>query len=323
MKKDAVKTRNQIANQFYDLADTAGISKAVRDRLRKIGDEITNYRLNEISAAAASDLGWLGENIRDFIDPENLRIMDNFTAEVRKALSQQDKKQEGGKIMGFLDKLRGKSQKTETDNKETEKAKKNIFIARQLIEKNLTVMEEEKKKIADIIGQASKEPKDSPRYQLLQGEWQLSRDRIKSCGTKMTLAFNTLKVNSKMVDAVDILETTKLLERMMPDSKKAEKLMDKAMEKTEDLVDMQDEMTALLEDALAEMDSTVSVPVSDKAFANEIDQHAPAVPSEQRSVSKASSDPDHTQSDTEKASSADKTVSVTEEEIDSFLAGAA
>lgn len=272
MKKNAVKARNTAANYFYDLADTSGISKEVRIRLRKIGDEISNYRLNVLSDTTADELCWLGESIREYIDPENLHILDNFANEVKRVLTRQENKQEGGKIVGILDKLRGKSQGREKEDEETKKAKKNIFLARQLIEKNMTILDEENKKVTEILNQAANEPKDSPRYRILQGEWQLCKDRIKSCSTKLTLAFNTLKVNSKMVDAVDIYETTKLLERMMPDSKKAEKLLDKAMEKTEDLVDMQDDMTALLEDALDEMNSTVTVQTSDSEFGNAVTQ---------------------------------------------------
>ncbi len=321
MKKDAIKARNRAANLFYDLADTSGISRAVRDRLRSIGDEISNYRLNVISDVAADELCWLGENIRDFIEPENLRILDNFAAEVKNALTKQDVKQEGGKIMGLLDKLRGKGQNREKDDEETQKAKKNIFLARQLIEKNMTLIEEENKKIADILDQAAGEAKDSPRYTILQGEWQLCKDRIRTCSTKMTLAFNTLKVNSKMIDAVDIFETTKLLERMMPDSKKAEKLLDKAMDKTEDLVDMQDDLTALLEDALDEMNGAVAAPVSDKAFGSAVSQQTVAVRSAAPAAAAAPEVPAEPAADAVPAEKID-TADVTDEQIDQFLTGA-
>ena len=322
MKKDSVKTRNQIANLFYDLADISGISKAVRDRLRKIGDEISNYRQKVLSESSANDLYWLGENIRDFIDPENLRIMDNFAAEVRKVLLQQDDKQEGGKIMGLLDKLRGKNQITVKDDKETQKAKKNIFLAQQLIEKNITMMEEENKKILDILDQASREPKDSPRYAILQGEWQLAKDRIKTCGTKMTLAFNTLKVNSKMVDAMDIFTTSKLLERMMPNSKKAEKLMNKAMEKTEDLADMQDDMTALLEDALDEMNSTVSTPTSDQTFEKAVSQQRTVIHKDLVEDTSTLDDSVIQENKSESSLSSDNSSDITEEQINQFLSEA-
>ena len=278
MKKDTVRIRNRAANYFFDLADTPGISKTLRDRLRKIGDQIVNYRVNVLSEAAGEDLCWLGESIRDFLEPENLRIMDNFAAEVQIVLTRQENTQEGGKIMGLLDKLRGKDQrKNEQEDEETKKAKKNIFLARQLVEKNIGIIDQENQKITDILKQAAEETKESPRYILLQNEWQLSKDRIKSCGTKLTLAFNTLKINSKMVDAIDIFETAKLVEKMLPESKKVEKLMDKAMDKTEDLADLQDDLSALLEDALDEMNGVISAQTSDSAFGKAVSGQSAAV----------------------------------------------
>ena len=268
MNKNEIKARNQAANRFFDLADTPGIDKAVRDRLREIGTEILNYRLAVLTPSSQEELQWLGETIKEYIDLGNLRIMDNYAAAVRKVLVQQQDELKGGRRMGFL--IFGKKDKEGKKSEEQKKMEKNIFLSEQLIEKYISLINQEKTKIKDIITKASEEERDSPQYLLLQEKWALSKEQIQHYNTSMKLGLNTLKINTRMVSAMDILKTTQLLKQMLPDSSKAEKLLDKAVDKTADLADMQDELNSLFEDALDEIDDTASSPITSAEFNNSV-----------------------------------------------------
>lgn len=272
MKRDHIRLQNQAANLFLDAADMMGIDPEIRKQLRAIAQEIMDYRLTKISQSVGEDLIWLGESITEYISLGNPVIIENYHIAVRSLLAEQKNSENGGGKMGLLDRLKKANKQ---GDKEENKIKKDIFEAQNIVEKYITLIDEEEKKAGDFIQKAAETEKGSPRYVYFENNWTLSQQNIRNYNTSLVLAMNTLKVNSKTLSTIDLAKTTELLQRMMPNNKMVEKLADKAIEGIEDLTDKQEEITDALDYAIEEINSTIAAPVDSTEFERQVGRTSP------------------------------------------------
>lgn len=268
MSRSGIQIRNRAANAFLNAADAPGIDKEIRSRLREIGNEILNSRSFPMSREAEEELLWLGRTIHDYMDLGNLNIIENYAEAVSKILSAQKGIQKGEGKMSFLGKIFQK--KNESERKEEQIISKRIFELNNLIEKYTQLIRQEEAKAKEYVTAAASQDAGSPEYNMLQMKWGLSQDSIRSYNTNLVRAMQTMQINMKLSNAMDIYKTAQLLETLMPDSQKTEKLINKAIDKSADLADMQEEMNILLDDAISEINGSVTAPVNSREFSKEV-----------------------------------------------------